>query len=385
MRHSVAILASGVSSQGAISARIDATVTGLQDMGWKVQILDFTPSSPSRARSLLDQLPPRISRLLETAGCEGDVMPSIGRQAKSAASQINTTIAVVTVPPFSLLTATARSLPSRMPLVVDYRDPWSGRLRPPPLARATRQIERRALRRATAVTYAGGPELGRLLSRRLDVPQQRIVAVPNGFDLADLAGVPPYRTRRDLDGNPLDLVFGGYWYGRNGPGILLEALAQVGPEVATLTVIGSISPPILAQFQRLPGKMLRLESATSRIELYKRLARADAAVIPIDNSSATESRIPAKTYDCLAVGTPVIAICPPDSALLAAASDRRFHHVHYRDVGALADLLRRAMRDRATLQPGTRADGPTRQQAAATMHHLLRAIANDTGPAVAAW
>ena len=242
MRHSVAILGSGTNSQGAIGARIGAMATGLQDIGWTVQILDFTPSSPSHARSLLDRLPPQISRLVETAGCEGDVMPSIGRWANSAASRINTTIAIVTVPPFSLLTATARSLPSHIPLVVDYRDPWSGRLRPPPLAQATRQVERRALRRASAVTYAGGPELGRLLSHRLDIPSHRILAVPNGFDPADLAGVPSYRTPRERDGNPLDLVFGGYWYGRNGPGILLEALAQVGPEVATLTVIGGISP-----------------------------------------------------------------------------------------------------------------------------------------------
>lgn len=385
MRYSVAILGSGTNSQGAIGARIGAMAIGLQDMGWTVQILDFTPSSPSHARSLLDRLPPQISRLLETAGCEGDVMPSIGRRANSAASRVNTTIAIVTVPPFSLLTATARSLPSHIPLVVDYRDPWSGRLRPPPLAQATHQVERRALRRATAVTYAGGPELGRLLFRRLDIPPHSILAVSNGFDPADLAGVPPYRTSRERDGNPLDLVFGGYWYGRNGPGILLEALAQVGPEVATLTVIGGISPQILTQFKRLPGKMLRLERTTSRNELYKRLARADAAVIPIDHSSATESRIPAKTYDCLAVGTPVIAICPPGSALLAAPSDRRFHHVHHRDVGALIDLLRRATRDRATLQPGTQASGPTRQQAAITMHHLLHAITNGTGPSATDW
>jgi glycosyltransferase involved in cell wall biosynthesis len=224
-------------------------------------------------------------------------------------------------------------------------------------------------------TYAGGPEVGRLLNRKLGVAPHRIVAVPNGFDPADLIGVPPHRPRRDRDGTPLDLVFGGYWYGQNGPGILLDALAQVGPDVANLTIIGGISQPIAARFQRLTGGLPCVEASAARGALYQRLARADASVIPLNNASASESRIPAKTYDCLAVGTPVIAVCPPGSALLSAPGAQRFHHVHHRDVSTLADLLRHAKDDRASLRSGAPGSGPTRQQAAATMNRLLRTVA----------
>lgn len=198
--------------------------------------------------------------------------------------------------------------------------------------------------------------------------------MPNGYDPADLTGAQPHQPQPDRNGTPLDLVFGGFWYGRNGPGILLSGLALTGPNVATLTIIGGVSQPIARRFERLAGSPPRLEESRSRAQLYQRLAHADASVIPLDHASATESRIPAKMYDCLAVGTPVIAICPPGSALLSAPGAERFHHIHHRDGATLADLLRRACLDRASLRSGPPACGVSRQQAAATMDRLLRSI-----------
>lgn len=377
MSRSVTILAAGLGSAGAVGARIGSLAVGLRDRGWIVDVICLSPPRPSRARRLLDRLPTAASRLVETAGFEGDVMPSIAVSARTTARRVSSSVAVVSVPPFSLLPAVASALPSSVPLVVDYRDPWSGRLRPTPAAWLTRPVERRYLRAAAAVTYAGGPELGKLLSRQLGVAADHIVAVPNGFDPADLADVPPHQPRAERDGTPLDLVFGGYWYGRNGPGILLKALAAVGSDVAILTVIGGVSQPIATRTRRLTGSPPRLEAGTSREALYRRLAHADAAVIPLDNASAVESRIPAKAYDCLAVGTPVIAICPPDSALLSAPGAERFHHVHHRDASALADLLRRARDDRASLRSGAPGAGSTRQEASAALDRLLCGIAEN--------
>ncbi len=68
----------------------------------------------------------------------------------------------------------------------------------------------------------------------------------------------------------------GYWYGRNGPGILADALEHVGPPVAELTVIGGLSPPIAAHLNRVMGRPLAAQPASSRRELYQRLHDADA-------------------------------------------------------------------------------------------------------------
>jgi hypothetical protein len=109
---------------------------------------------------VLSHTPPALRSVLESAGLEGDVRPAAGWRLGHALRAVTTDVAVVSVPPFSLLGAVAVKLDPRVPLVVDYRDPWSARHRPPPLARVTRAIERYALRRATAVIYAGGPATG---------------------------------------------------------------------------------------------------------------------------------------------------------------------------------------------------------------------------------
>lgn len=91
----------------------------------------------------------------------------------------------------------------------------------------------------------------------------------------------------------------------------------------------------------------------------------------MNTASAVESRIPAKVYDYLATGVPVIAVCPPGAALLQIPEARHFHHIHHRDTTGLAALLRRAMQDRATLRPGMLGAGPTREHGVTTLHTLL--------------
>ncbi len=94
----------------------------------------------------------------------------------------------------------------------------------------------------------------------------------------------------------------------------------------------------------------------------------------VDHASAVESRIPAKVYDYLATGVPVIAVCPPDAALLHFPARGRFHHLHHRDVAGLVMLLRRAARDRTTLGAGTLGEGTTREQGIMGLHNTLRGL-----------
>lgn len=90
-----------------------------------------------------------------------------------------------------------------------------------------------------------------------------------------------------------------------------------------------------------------------------------------------ESRIPAKVYDYLATGVPVIAVCPPGAALLEIPGARRFHHIHHRDVNGLVTLRRQARRDRTTLRIGRLGKGPTRELGIETLHITLRKLLLD--------
>lgn len=377
MSPSAALVTAGLDAPAAVAGRINGFARGLDARGWATSTIDVSAARAIGDRPVLGCLPSTTRRAALRAGWEGDVRPLLGWRAQRLLGRIASDVAIVSVPPFSLLPAAACALPAAVTLVVDYRDPWSARQRPTALARITRPAERRALRRAGAITYAGGTELGRLLSTCLGVGPTRVVQVQNGFDVPDTAGLPAHRPRVERNGQPLDLVFGGYWYGRNGPGILLDALAAVGSAVAVLTVTGGLSPEIVAAFVRQMGRAPLQRRPTERRELYIRLASADAVVIPLDHASPVESRIPAKTYDCLAVGVPVIAICPVRAALLQVCGAERFHHVRNDDAQALIALLRRAQHDRSILRSGPPATGPTRAQAADALHELLCALARE--------
>ncbi|MGH3797102.1 MAG: glycosyltransferase [Pseudonocardiaceae bacterium] len=357
-----------------MGSRIGAFARGLARRGWCVTVID--PSSPHTTvmDRLLGYTPTALRSVLENIGVEGDVRPAAGWCARRMLRGVAADVVVVSVPPFSLSVAVASALDSRVPLVVDYRDPWSARDAPTLLARAASSLERRTLRRVAAVGYAGGPALGDLLVRHLRLPPNRVISVPNGFDPADVEGLDSASVRPERDGQPLHLAMNGYWYGRNGPGILRAALQRLGPAVVQLTVIGGVSPPIAAQLVRATGLPLALHTARSRRELYERLHHADAAVVITDHTSAVESRIPAKVYDYLATGVPVIAICPPGAALLQVPETQRFHHVHHCDINGLLTLLRRAMCDRTTLRAGSLGEGPTREQGVETLHTTLHGV-----------
>lgn len=358
----VALIAAGLDAgHNAVAGRIESLASGLAARSWSVHVVSLN-RSPGRTEGLIARAPAGLRRVVEYLGIEGDVMPGTGLRASAAARRVDADVAVISVPPFSLLAIALWSTGTTR-IIVDYRDPWNARRQPPPLARLTRPLERAALGRAVAVTYAGGAELGYRLTADLGVPPSRIFSVPNGFDLQDLDTVDEPSVGPHRNGRPLDLVFVGFWYGRNGPVRLPEVLARAGPDVVNLTVIGAIAPPLRCALLQALGSAPTEVNPMGRKRLYRRLATADAAVIALDSSSAIESRIPAKVYDYLAVGVPVIAICPSNAAFLHVDGTDRFHHFTPDAVDAVTTFLRHAVEDRSILRLGRPGAGPSRQQA----------------------
>ena len=133
----VTLLTVGAGSASAVHSRLAAFSAGLARRGWAVNLVEVDRAPRSAGEILLDKLPESLRGFLEWAGIEGDVMPRTGLRAVTPLRNISSGVAVVSVPPFSLIPLAARALPMNVPLVIDYRDPWSSRLAPPLLARAT--------------------------------------------------------------------------------------------------------------------------------------------------------------------------------------------------------------------------------------------------------
>lgn len=347
--NTVGLVAAGATdAASAVGARIGSFARGLSGLGWAVQVIDVGLTGPTRYQDIIERrLPPQARARLDSAGAEGDVMPSVWWQARRRIDEIRPDIALVSVPPFSLL-GSALTLASRLPVVIDYRDPWSARHRPHALGRLTRGLERSAAQRASMITFAGHSGLGDILKSTLGLQDDRVVHLPNGVDRTAARRETP-RPQAGVDGSPLDLVFVGHWYGRNGPGVLIDALARVGRSTAALTTIGTVSPNIDGVLRAALGDGYRRSRPLTGADLHERIACADAALLTMDYSSPVESRIPTKVYDYMSAGVPILAVCPAESAVLKLADANHFHHIDFRDTDRLAAFLSAAAIDRSLL------------------------------------
>lgn len=156
-----ALVALGAHGDTAVGSRISAFSRGLTRRGWHVTVIDPPLPPTTVAQRLLGHFPAALCSMLHDAGVEGDVQPLTGWRVRQALRGLAADVVVVAA--FSSLGIAAMAVDPRLPLVVDYRDPWSARRTPPTLARVTRTIERRAVRRASVAVYAGGPVFGDLL------------------------------------------------------------------------------------------------------------------------------------------------------------------------------------------------------------------------------
>jgi hypothetical protein len=188
MNPTVALVAVGAHGDTAVDSRIGTFTRGLIRRGWQVTVVDPPLPHAMVTERLLGHTPTAVRSMLQHAGVEGDVQPAAGWRVRQALRGVVADAVVVSVPPFALLGAVPTARDPRVPLVLDYRDPCSARHTPPLLARVTRATERRLVRRASAVVYAGAPAFGDLLIRHLRLSPSHVIRVPNGFDAADVDG-----------------------------------------------------------------------------------------------------------------------------------------------------------------------------------------------------
>lgn len=210
-----------------------------------------------------------------------------------------------TAPPFGMLAAgavVARAL--GVPLVLDYRDPWTVaelRRRLPWSTPAARQLERRLLRRAAAVVYVAEDIRARNRAAFPDVPSARWAVIPNGFDGADVARVAPVRPLRPT------LLYAGACYGSRSMRPILAALAEGfggGDRGLCLQIFGELDPLARAFLEAtpLPGRV-RLEQRVPAEVLAAHLRGADGLLLIVGDTHHT---VPAKLFDYMAADRPVL-------------------------------------------------------------------------------
>ena len=148
----------------------------------------------------------------------------------------------------------------------------------------------------------------------LAVPDgDRVIAVANGFDLEDVAAAPV--PKRDAEAFVIAHV-GTLTASQHAPG-LAEALVRLArdPDFARrlrVRFVGSVDAAIVAAFAAVGlGEVVEEVPYVPHAEAIGEMERADLLVAAVQDVEKNAGVIPAKVFEHLALGRPVLGLAPP--------------------------------------------------------------------------
>lgn len=152
--------------------------------------------------------------------------------------------------------------------------------------------------------------------RGLGIAEDKLSTILNGTDLdqaarATPAAVAALRREHRLEGRPVVLYAGTFGRANDIPTLAqaAEELYRQRPEVVWLFMgLGYYEPLLREAAGRCPA--IRLVAPQPRHAVFTWLALADVSVVSFLSKPVLETNSPAKFYDSLAVGTPVVVTNP---------------------------------------------------------------------------
>ena len=206
-----------------------------------------------------------------------------------------------------------------IPWVADFRDPMTEDDYPldPRLHRVYRWIERRCVQRASRLVFTTESTRDMYLKRYPDLPAERCVVISNGYDEEDFRGLPA-RPSRPMP-RPLRLVHSGLIYqSERDPRPLFRAVARLKERVglsAETMRLDLRAPGAAAYYERLIADLGIADIVHVLTSLPYREALADSstadALLLLQDASCNR-QIPAKAYEYIRLGRPILALTSAD-------------------------------------------------------------------------
>ncbi len=190
----------------------------------------------------------------------------------------------------------------------------------------------------------------------LGIPAAKITTLLNGTDLdlaarATPAAVAALRRAQQLENQKVVLYAGTFGRANDIPTVVAaaEALVAADPAVTWLFLgHGYYAPLVAAAAARWPGR-IRLVGGQPRHAVFSWFALADVAVVPFLGLPVLAANSPAKLYDALAVGTPVVVTNPGWTKALVEQHGCGWY-APAGDAAALAERLRAVLGNTDTLR-----------------------------------
>jgi glycosyltransferase involved in cell wall biosynthesis len=265
---------------------------------------------------------------------------------------------LVSGPPFSAFCIAAElARRTGTPLVLDYRDDWDISNRSwenkrlgPVSTRIQQRMQRRVLRAANAVvatTPASAADLERIC--RSAGSRAKTTCIYNGYD-ADHFSEAPLESQSQQD-HQLRLTYVGTLWNLTTIAPLVEAielLQRDTPELAKrlrLVIAGRRTPGEQAIVDRLKSNTGLLEEHTyvEHHQALNLMKCSDLLCVLLANVPGAGRVMPAKVFEYLATGIPILAIAPQGEMTQVLARAPNAHAMSPADVPAIHGFLRAAL------------------------------------------
>ena len=288
-------------------------------------------------------------------------------------------VVLVSGPPFSqfLLAPLARA--GGLGVVLDYRDEWrtlrtTYEMGKSLVARALGDpLEGALLRAAHAVVASTGEMRAALLEGFPRLDPGRVFVVPNGYDPDDFPESLPAPPR-----DRFVVTYAGTVFALTSARGLLGAVCRLHertPRLAaamTVRFLGRIVDTELAAFAGVPG--VERTGYVAHDEVLGRLSASHMTVCILDDVAGADRVYPAKIFELMRLGRPVLVLAPRPSALAHLVERHGLGPVvHPRDEEAIASVLQGALE---AFQRGD-ADGYTWRNASSLSRYDRRALAGE--------
>ncbi len=290
-------------------------------------------------------------------------------------------VMLVSGPPFSqfLLAPLARA--AGLGVVLDYRDEWATlratyEMSRSWVARAVGDpLEAMLLRSAHVVVTATDEFRARLLERFAFVDPARVVAIPNGYDPDDFPLAP--------NAPPSDrfvVTYAGTVFALTSARGLLGAIRRLharSPDLAKLLrvrFVGRVVDTELAPFEGAEALGVERVDYVPHEQVLGDLAASHLTLCLLDDVPGAERIYPAKIFELMHLGRPVLTLAPPGSALARLVERHGMGAaIHPRDEEGIASAIEGRLR---AFQRGDNAAVPWRN-APGTARYDRRALAGD--------
>ncbi|MCA9729499.1 MAG: glycosyltransferase, partial [Candidatus Eisenbacteria bacterium] len=248
-----------------------------------------------------------------------------------------------------------------LPLVLDFRDPWTRATfypdRPEWAARIDRRLERSCLLQAARIVTVNEQIRDELQASAPELEADRFVVIPNGFDPADFAGIARHPSRH------WTIAHVGSLFASRVPYTLLEVLERwiaEDPTVADevrLRLVGRVCPEMIERVSRPPlSEIVIQDGYVSHAESVQAMVDADVLLLLTNEGAHDPGMITGKVFEYLGAGRPILTLAESGEATRILEMTGRGCAVAPRSAAEIRSALtslREGSRERTSSPPGS--------------------------------